>query len=107
MIYQKMEKCSLKIDFISNVCKNYNTTKGKMIKTIKRIKCAFFALSLLPVSTVFSQPNSINAATEAKITALLGKMTLEEKVGQMAQVAIDVIGTTNYGTKTFNIDRRS
>jgi len=29
---------------------------------------------------------------EAKITALINKMTLEEKVGQMAQITVDVIG---------------
>ena len=33
----------------------------------------------------------LNASTESKINRLLKEMTLEEKVGQMAQVAIDVI----------------
>ena len=31
-------------------------------------------------------------------------MTLEEKVGQMAQVAIDVIGKVDYSKQTFTID---
>jgi beta-glucosidase len=30
---------------------------------------------------------------EAKINSLLGKMTLEEKIGQMAQITVDVIGS--------------
>ncbi len=62
-------------------------------------------LIFLPFTKILSQTRSINPATEAKITALLGKMTLEEKVGQMAQVAIDQIGATNYSTKTFNVDQ--
>ncbi len=46
----------------------------------------------------------LNSATEAKITNLLKQMSLEEKVGQMAQVAIDQIGNVNYATKTFTLD---
>lgn len=46
----------------------------------------------------------LNAATEARITNLLKQMTVEEKVGQMAQVAIDQLGRTNNATKTFDID---
>jgi beta-glucosidase len=46
----------------------------------------------------------LNPAIEGKITTLLKQMTLEEKVGQMAQVAIDQIGHTDYATKTFNVD---
>ena len=73
--------------------------------TIKDVRWIAVALLMaLPVRELFAQANSTNAATEAKITALLGKMTLEEKVGQMAQVAIDQIGATNYSTKTFKID---
>lgn len=45
-----------------------------------------------------------NPATEAKINALLKQMTLEEKVGQMAQVAIDQLGKTDYNKKVFNLD---
>lgn len=44
-----------------------------------------------------------NAVIENKISQLLKQMTLEEKVGQMAQVAIDVIGTVNYSTQTFTV----
>ena len=58
------------------------------------------ALYIVNVSAVAQ----LNPTTEAKITSLLKQMTLEEKVGQMAQVAIDQIGSTNYATKTFNID---
>ena len=44
-----------------------------------------------------------NAVIENKINQLLKQMTLEEKVGQMAQVAIDVIGTVNYSSQTFTV----
>ena len=36
-----------------------------------------------------TKPNQ--AAIDAKVKALLAKMTLEEKVGQMAQITLDVI----------------
>ena len=42
---------------------------------------------------------------ESKIDVLLKQMTLEEKVGQMAQVAIDVIGKVDYSKQTFTVDQ--
>lgn len=38
-------------------------------------------------------------ANEARISALLKQMTLEEKGGRMAQVSIDVIRPQNSNTK--------
>jgi beta-glucosidase len=50
-------------------------------------------LSLLAIGSIFSAQAQIKNTNQAKIEALLGKMTLEEKVGQMAQITLDVIGT--------------
>lgn len=83
---------------------NNNQRQRIMRNIFRETKLFACILALLYFNNTFSQPNSTNAATEAKITALLAKMSLEEKVGQMAQVAIDEIGATNYATKTFNID---
>jgi beta-glucosidase len=46
----------------------------------------------------------LNPAIESKVNGLLQKMTLEEKVGQMAQVAIDAIGKVDYSKGTYAID---
>jgi len=46
----------------------------------------------------------INTSVEPKIEQLLKQMTLEEKVGQMAQVAIDVVGKVDYSKQTFTVD---
>lgn len=79
--------------------------KGYPKPIMKKTKIlVLVASTLLPLCNLLAQPNTIKAPTEAKITALLGKMTLEEKVGQMAQVAIDQTGATNYATKIFHID---
>jgi beta-glucosidase len=67
-----------------------------------RAKCVF-AIVIALAMYVQVKPQ-VNQANEAKITALLKGMTLEEKVGQMAQVAIDQLGATNYTTKTFSLD---
>lgn len=54
------------------------------------------ALSLIAV-TVFTSANAQQkqADIDKKVEALLGKMTLEEKVGQMTQITLDVIGKGN------------
>jgi beta-glucosidase len=65
-------------------------TLQKLIKNrnaaLKYVTFIFlFALSL---SNVFAQQNKV----EAKINALVKQMTLEEKVGQMAQVSVESLG---------------
>lgn len=61
---------------------------------------------LLFATGIFSKAEAqLNPAIETKVTTLLKQMTLEEKVGQMAQVAIDQIGKADYATKTFPIDQ--
>jgi beta-glucosidase len=54
--------------------------------------------AVILLSTSFTANAQQN--NEAKITALLNKMTLEEKVGQMAQITVDVIG----GGRPFKLD---
>jgi beta-glucosidase len=46
----------------------------------------------------------LNPSIESKIDALLKQMTLQEKVGQMAQVAIDVVGKVDNAKQTYTID---
>ena len=46
----------------------------------------------------------LNPSIESKINVMLKQMTLQEKVGQMAQVAIDVVGKVDYSKQTFTID---
>jgi len=54
-----------------------------------------YSLALLLTLTsfqIFAQQKPIQTTIPQKVNALLAKMTLEEKVGQMAQVTLDVIG---------------
>ncbi|HTM99951.1 MAG TPA: glycoside hydrolase family 3 N-terminal domain-containing protein, partial [Pedobacter sp.] len=55
----------------------------------------YYSLSLLLALTslqIFAQQKPKQTPLQEKVNALLSKMTLEEKVGQMAQVTLDVIG---------------
>ena len=57
----------------------------------RRVASAFIAFaffSSLPAASVYAQANK----TEAKVNAIVKQMTLEEKVGQMAQVSIESLG---------------
>src|SRR6201989_3028821 len=54
-----------------------------------------FSLTLMTAISFFTHGNAqqkLNPAIEAKVNALLKQMTLEEKVGQMAQVSIESLG---------------
>jgi beta-glucosidase len=70
-----------------------------------KISCSyFFLLSIIAMSSPgISQ--SQNAAIESKISAIVKKMTLEEKVGQMAQVSIESLGKIGNGTFVFNKEK--
>ena len=68
----------------------------------------FVALSGL-VSTAMAQTTVAPAIPrdeniEKKVEALLEKMTLEEKIGQMTELTIDVITKRDNPTKEFQID---
>lgn len=51
----------------------------------------FLAIPLLALSFLATAQQKTNQAIDQKVKTLLGKMTLEEKVGQMAQITMDVI----------------
>src|SRR5438477_428133 len=67
-------------------------------------KCRFpgIVCSFLFISFQMQAQQKINAANEKKVDALLQKMSLEEKVGQMAQVSIESLGSTNNQAFTFS-----
>lgn len=63
-----------------------------------------FSLTLaliLAGTTVFAQQKMSKEAINKKVDELLAKMTVEEKVGQMAQITLDVIGK---GKDRYNSD---
>jgi beta-glucosidase len=74
------------------------------MKLIKQI--AFLIAVILLASQAIAQTAAIklNPSIESKINVLLKQMTLQEKVGQMAQVAIDVVGKVDYAKQTYTID---
>jgi beta-glucosidase len=67
---------------------------------------AFLVSILLVACHAMAQTAAIklNPSIESKINVLLKQMTLQEKVGQMAQVAIDVVGKVDYSKQTYTID---
>jgi beta-glucosidase len=71
-----------------------------MIKYITKSILMASGVSLLYMSA----HAQLNPAVETKVNNLLRQMTLEEKVGQMAQVAIDAIGKADYSKGTYAID---
>lgn len=62
----------------------------------------FLLLALVIVKADAQTTSSINPAIESKVTQLLKQMTLEEKVGQMAQVSIESLGSSNSGAFSFS-----
>jgi beta-glucosidase len=56
------------------------------------MKYTFVISLMLFTANVAMAQQKLNPAIEAKVSALLGKMTLEEKAGQMAQVSIESLG---------------
>ena len=70
--------------------------KPSLVKT----GCAAVALTILSLTTAAQQ--KLIPATETRITNLLKGMTLEEKVGQMAQVSIESLGSGQNGQFSFS-----
>lgn len=52
------------------------------------------ALLLLPILTFSQSKFRVDNQTEMKISEIISKMTIEEKVGQMTQVTLEVVGQT-------------
>src|SRR5688572_30717294 len=63
--------------------------------------CSFVCSSLFIATSIQAQ-QKLNPVIEKKVDALLKQMTLEEKVGQMAQVSIESLGTTKDQAFTFS-----
>lgn len=58
----------------------------------KTIQFSILLCSIIIFSTLKSEAQSNETAINAKVNALVKKMTLEEKVGQMAQVSVESLG---------------
>ena len=74
------------------------------MRSNKLFACFLSSIILFFHAIAQTSPVQINHSFESKIALLLKQMTLEEKVGQMAQVAIDAIGKVDYEKQTFTID---
>jgi beta-glucosidase len=72
---------------------------------IRRKKIVIFLCILMIVLPGNSIAQSPNAATESKTRAMIKQMTLEEKVGQMAQVSIESLGSIQNGNFVFDQDK--
>lgn len=66
---------------------------------LKEIPALLFLLALPAIGV--AQP-ALNPAIEIKVNALLKRMTLEEKVGQMAQISIESTGASAGNTFSFS-----
>jgi beta-glucosidase len=56
---------------------------------------SWVAILIIGASLLFASDESNRVSLDKKAAGLLAKMTLEEKIGQMTQVAIDVVSNTN------------
>jgi beta-glucosidase len=65
----------------------------------------YLCVILMMVIPGKSVAQSGKTAIESKINAMVKKMTLEEKVGQMAQVSIESLGSIQNGNFVFNQDK--
>jgi beta-glucosidase len=69
------------------------------------MKISMYIALLLGMSVIYptiQAQQKINPVIEKKVDALLKQMSLEEKVGQMAQVSIESLGNTNNQGFTFS-----
>lgn len=64
----------------------------------KLMRLLIYALLLLLPAAVFAQKKGLNPATEKKIDQLLAGMTVQEKVGQMTQIAVESLLKTKAGS---------
>jgi len=69
---------------------------------MKKLLFSGLVCSLLFLSAPVQAQQKINPTIEKKVDALLKQMTLEEKVGQMAQVSIESLGSTINQAFTFS-----
>jgi beta-glucosidase len=64
-----------------------------------------FSLLLVVTGLTYAQNTVRQTAVNKKVAALLAKMTLEEKVGQMTEVTSDVVSKTNAPTHELDPDK--
>ena len=74
----------------------------RVVNSKRSILFLFIAIAMLP--SVSKAQQSKDPVIDAKVNALLKQMTLEEKVGQMAQVSIESLGKIRNGSFVFNQD---
>ncbi|MEO8112379.1 MAG: hypothetical protein ABI594_20190, partial [Ginsengibacter sp.] len=70
---------------------------------MKKVSIALAALLALLISTLPRTHAQTNA--QPNVNSMVKQMTLEEKVGQMAQVSIESLGGVQNGNFSFNQDK--
>ena len=68
----------------------------------KKIFIFFVVLMITLVGKTKAQTVAPDPAIEAKVSAMVKQMTLEEKAGQMAQVSIESLGSIKNGNFVFD-----
>jgi len=68
----------------------------------RKLGWAIAIMSVVTVTTKVAAQQKLNPAIEAKVSSVLKRMTLEEKVGQMAQVSIESLGNSQGSQFTFS-----
>jgi beta-glucosidase len=71
---------------------------------MRRISVTLISLAFLAIPA-FVQAQKQASAIDKKVDALIAKMTLEEKVGQMTEVTLDVVSKTNASSHQLDADK--
>lgn len=74
-----------------------------MKRTILTMGCACLSMMMM-AQTAVKPAIPRDAKLEAKVEKTLAKMTLDEKVGQMLELNLDVIGTMDWSTRTWTLN---
>ena len=75
------------------------------MRYINKQKLIIFSLVLVNLFPGKSKAQTRKETIESRINALVKKMTLDEKAGQMAQVSIESLGSIQNGNFVFNQDK--
>ena len=67
-----------------------------------KLKKTSVLLCMIAFSSIAISQQKLNPVIENKVDALLKQITLEEKVGQMAQVSIESVGSSKTNVFSFN-----
>lgn len=74
-----------------------------MKRTMLTMGCACLSMMMM-AQTVVKPAIPRDAKLEAKVEKTLAKMTLDEKVGQMLELNLDVIGTMDWSTRVWTLN---